>query len=223
MPTEARTAYQNIHWFDALMFEFDEATGGPPKAIHQLCPAIAKHYGIPASILYEHLRRRSEHSGLTWIVATLSSLEQQFPYLGRKGIRDGLDSLRKGTKTKPYLVRRRLVQGHGCLYQYESLPPLDVSYGNWHTFDAAIAEQLGVVPALLCASLKQLDLTWGTARNSDDREFRQLANLCLKGHVYVSESTIRRSIKALLGAGILREATCGWRPGWSLRTPLARN
>jgi hypothetical protein len=209
-------------WFNKLMTECDEADNAEPQAIHRFNPAIAADYGIPAALVFEHVQARCQKSGLEAVVVPLSMLVSHHPYLGRKALYRGLTTLTKNAGKCMMLLRRERL-GSRAFYLYSPIRPdlLEDRHQGCHSFDVYMATQVGVVPAVVYNTAYRVSLNPQIAApyNEEERFKRYwLVSYCCTRHGYVSENTIRRALKSLVGAGLIQEEGVGSRVFWSTST-----
>jgi hypothetical protein len=173
-------------WVHDVIFECNEAADAAPLAIHRFNPAIAVDYGIPAALVFQSVRDRCQKSGLKGVLAPLSVLVSQHPYLGRSALYAGRTKLVHGTRTSQVLL---------------------------------LATQVGLVPALVYRTAQYVSMNshlLDPVSAGRRRRWKWLAGHCRKHHDYVSERTIQRALKALVGIGLIQRGRGGYRNLWSV-------
>lgn len=211
-----QASYQR--WVRDVIFECNEAADVAPLAIHRFNPAIAVDYGIPAALVFQSVHDRCQKSGLKGVLAPLSVLVSQHPYLGRSALYAGRKKLVHGTRTSQVLLLREQ-SSWGYLYRPISGDLYD-SQRQSHLFDVTLATQVGVVPALVYRTAQHVNMNshlLDPVSAERRRRWKWLAGHCRKHHDYVSERTIQRALKALVGNGLIQRGRGGYRNLWSVK------
>ena len=205
--------------YDAWVAEANDTVKAPPEAIHRFCPSVALEHGIPAALFLEHFRDRCARSGLSWVIGSKSLLSARFPYLGTRRIKDGLEALVTGTQERPALLLRRLMPDQKSLHQFRPGISDHASLDALHTFDAAFAAEIGIVPAIVYAILQQEDLRSGATGDYRDLEVYFAVTQCHDRMPYASRDKIRQCVKMLRDRKLIREREVDGQPTWSLVIP----
>ena len=111
---------------------------------------IAEQYSVNAAILYQYLSFRAEKTQTRSIRISLRELASKYTYLSTKQIRVALDTLMTGDRNRCALVVRNIDEGtQVCRYTVLKLGELGVEPGAPHRINIEVAEQLGVIPAVV--------------------------------------------------------------------------
>ena len=192
---------------------------------HRFEPKVAEVYGVNAAIVFEYIRYRCLRSHNGWVELSLDNLRENYMYLSKKQVRLTLTKLigRKGL-----LTRSKAPQGQPDSYRLRAGKK---SSGRLHGFDTLVAEQHGVVAAIIYWNLsywikenwfrtaheilRKLDPTYYRGRVSEVGEavFQKTrwAARCattvdewLERHPYISRWSAFEGFSRLLAAGLLQ-------------------
>jgi hypothetical protein len=208
--------------------------------IHSFCPYVAESYGVNAALIYRHFCFCAPRSKTGVIRKSISELAKLYPYMGRKAVWNALNLICRGSRREPALVKRKVI-GQTVLFT----PDLSVESGQAHTFDAEVAADVGVVPAIILSNLRYWVRTnWKNGAdyeaekldpaNYDDRlldelnadaftlsETRAAVKLTTtrwaEKHPYVHLSSVHRGFAILVKAGyITKTVDAKKQPHWQL-------
>jgi hypothetical protein len=118
--------------------------------IHRFQPIVAKAFGIPAALIYQTILWRTQRASSGWVFVNLRQLEEEYRYLGRSTIWDGLERLRCGDRRHSSLLKRKPIGDAG--YQYSTGLKVYPNDGA-HAFNPAIAEELMAKGVTLAVAL----------------------------------------------------------------------
>jgi hypothetical protein len=200
---------------------------------HRFNPAIAKVYSLPAALVFHYIWLRCGCRSGTFVALSLDEIAANYPYLSRTTVYEAIKLL-VIPGNNPGIVSRKIIKG----VRYYGIIPKDKYYLDF-LFDVRSAIELGLVPAIILASIGYwVKANW--KRKSDDvlrtlypevipdyrQAFEEALVRTLRGavhtttiedwlerHSYISERTARRGFSCLLQAGHLEK-----RPGKQHKT-----
>ena len=169
-------------------------------------PAIAKYFGLNEAIVYRCVQFHCGFVRGRFYTLTVEDLVTNLPFFGKKQIRLALQTLSLPSRKLPAILFRKPEHGG-----YSYAPAADeLNRTALQHFDAGIAVEVGVVAAII---LNRVRREWHAADLYNPRAFsclqQNLVRFCVKEFKYASENTIRRAIKALESAGLLRQRIMG--------------
>ena len=120
------------------------------KISHQFDAKLAANYGIPAALIYNYIEYRCRHIPSHFVPLTLRDLCAQYPYLGRKQVRLALQRLTHPGRKRTALLDRTYDAADGYSYSPRGSYVLDEFP---HTFDTALAAEIGIIPAIIYSNV----------------------------------------------------------------------
>ena len=212
----------------------------PKYKPHRFDTEIAALYGINAALVYGHIQWRCDHAKKRFVTVSLKHLCTRYSYLGRKQVWNALHVLAHPGRKLPALLDRQREPG-GFSYS----PRCDENKNAIkHSFDKNIAEQVGVVPAIIYANLHYwIKTNWDLsieevlkkikpADFDDDWQkidlyaFSQTTPAAIRWnriddwiekHPYIAARTAERGFKTLVDKNLLKVSYVeGKLPVWSL-------
>ncbi len=207
---------------------------------HEFDPNVAVVYGVNAALLFQHVCYLAQ--GQRWVSLTLPQLCEKYPYLGRKAIWLALQTLtHPGVKTPQLVLRKGEDKGNSHMY---APVPKDGFCEIPHKFSTNLANELGVVPAIIYRNIRywilknwmdRADDLYGRLRPEEFdhdvyamKEFSydntrkaaahfSAAEEWTKHHCYVSLRSAFRGFSCLLEEGLLKRTyTTDKVPLWHL-------
>lgn len=194
---------------------------------HRFNPTVAEVYGVNAALIFEYVSFRSRTAPARWVDLTLDDICKQYPYLGAWQVWAALQKLISAGRKTPPLILRKQVDG-----AYLYAPVCEQSSKEaLHVFDARVALQVGVIPAIILHNVGYwIKENWRTAAeelyqrldpeefDSSDFQMQRFAYQMtrkvaahhsrvedwVKHHRYVSQRTAERGFSCLLQEGSLK-------------------
>lgn len=207
---------------------------------HEFDPRVADVYGINAALIFQHICYLAQ--GQNWVSLTLPALCKKYPYLGRDQVWRALKALtHPGPKTPPLVLRKGKERGNSHMY---APIPKDGFCENPHKFSTNLANELGVVPAIIYRNIRywilknwmdRADELYGRMKPeqfdydvyamkefSYDNTRKAAAHFCtvdqwLEEHRYIGRSTVFSGFTCLLEEGLLKRTYLADKvPSWKL-------